>query len=332
MTTIANKLAEWIYQFQPKMIPTTVVEKSIISIFDTVGVTIAGAEDKVGQIIKHFIENSGGTPIASVLGSRYKTTPALAALGNGVMGHALDFDDTTYSYIGHPSVSVLPAAMAVGEMVNASGLQVLSAYVLGTEVACKLGAMVSPKLYEDGWHLTCVIGAFGATAAAGKLLDLTEEQLANALAINVSQISGITGNNGTMSKPYQVGRSSENGVIAAFLAQQGMTGASDIFGKKSGFCYTYKVNENFDPYYQRIGNPFDIDDPGFFLKEFPSCSGTHAALNATIRLIHENNIDPAEVVSVDCASTPLVVSSLPYHKPMNAIQARFPCNFVYLWH
>ena len=84
MTAIANRLAEWIYQFHPSMIPTTVIEKAIISIFDTIGVIIAGAEDKVGQIIKQYIRNSGGTPIASVLGSYCQTTPTLAALGNGV--------------------------------------------------------------------------------------------------------------------------------------------------------------------------------------------------------------------------------------------------------
>jgi 2-methylcitrate dehydratase PrpD len=243
------------------------------------------------------------------------------------MGHALDFDDTTYSYIGHVSVSVLPSALAAGERVNASGLQVLGAYIIGTEVACKLGAMVTPKLYEDGWHSTCIIGAFGATAAAGKLLGLTEDQMVHALAVTVSETSGVKGNIGTMSKPFQVGRSAENGVVAALLAKQGMTGASDIFEKGFGFCQTFKVGNGFGSFYSKIGNPYDMDLPGFYLKEFPSCSSTHPALNATIRLIQEHRIEPDQVQSVDCAATPLVVTSLMYPDPQDSVQARFSMQF-----
>jgi 2-methylcitrate dehydratase PrpD len=323
---IAGKLARWIGNTHHEMIPKVVLEKAKLSILDTIGVTIAGGEDDVGRMIKDYVNSLGGKPSCTMIGTSIRTSPPLAALGNGVMGHALDLDDISYSYLGHPSVSVLPAALAIGELMDATGIQVLGAYIIGTEVACKVGAMVSPKYYEDGWH-SCVISVFGATAAAGKLLGLTEDQMVQALALGVSMASGVRGNIGTMAKPFQMGRSAENGVVATLLAKKGMTGSPNIFEKKFGFCHTFKVSSEFESFYSKMGKPFDIDVPGFGLKEFSSCSATHAALNAIIRLIREHRIEPEQVESVDCATTPLVASSLTYPKPRNANQARFSMHF-----
>ena len=324
---IATQLAKWIVKTGPEEISKVVLEKAKVHLLDTIGVMIGGATDDVGRVITEYVQALGGKPACKVIGTSIKTAPPMAALANGVMGHALDFDDTSYSYISHVSVSVLPSAIALGEWVDAPGIQVLASYIIGSEVACKLGAMVTPKLYEDGWHSTCVIGAFGAAAAAGKLLGLTENQMVNALAITVSEASGVKGNIGTMSKPFQVGRSAENGVVAALLAQKGITGSSDIFEKDFGFCQTFKVKSEFAPFYSKMGNPFDIDTPGFYMKEFPSCSSTHPALNAIIRLIQEHQINPDQVESVDCAATPLVVTSLFYPNPQDAVQARFSMQF-----
>ena len=324
---IASQLAKWIVKTKSEEILKDVVEKAKVHVLDTLGVMIAVSTDNVGKVITEYAKDIGGKPVCRVVGTSIKTVPPIAALVNGVTGHALDFDDNSYSYIGHVSVSVLPSAIAIGELVDASGIQVLGAYIIGSEVACKLGAMVTPKLFEDGWHTTSVIGAFGATAAAGKLLGLTEDQTVHALAITVSETSGMLGNIGTMSKPFQVGRSAENGVVAALLAQKGITGSQNIFEKVSGFCHTLKVDNDFSPFYAKMGSPFDIDNPGFYLKEFPSCYATHTALNAAIRLIRDHRIEPDQVESVDCAATPLVVKCLTYVNPQNAVQARFSMQF-----
>ena len=324
---IATKLAKWIKKIQPNDIPQTVIEKAKMSMLDTIGVTIGGAADDVGRVIRQYLESLGGKSDCALIGTSLRTSPTLAAMGNGAMGHAFDFDDTSFSYIGHPSVSMLPAALAIGELVDAAGIHVLSAYIIGTEVACKLGAVVTPKLFEDGWHVTSVIGSFGATAAAGKLLDLNEAQMVNAFGVTVSEVSGVLGNIGTMSKPFQVGRSAENGVAAALLAQMGLTASSDIFEKAFGFYHTFKVNNDNSPFHAKMGNPYDLETPGFFLKEFPSCSSTHAALNATNEIIRDYRIDPEQVESVECEATPLVVHSLCYPNPQNAVEARFSMQY-----
>jgi 2-methylcitrate dehydratase PrpD len=324
---IAKTLAKWIVKTEIHKIPPEVIEKAKKCILDSLGVTIAGAIDDVGVLIRDHVQALGGKPECTVLGTSIRTACPMAALANGTMGHALDFDDTSHSYIGHVTVCVLPAAIAVGEMVEASGGDITEAYIIGTEVACKLGAMITTKIYEDGWHSTCVIGAFGAAAAAGKLLGLTEKQIVHALGITVSGVSGMRGTFGSSIKPFQVGRSSESGVISALLAKRGMTASPEIFEKDFGFCHTFKVSRKFEPFYSKMGKPYDIDRPGFYLKEFPSCSSTHPALNAVIRLIKKHRIEPMQVESVDCAATPLVVSSLVYPNPKDAFEARFSMHF-----
>ena len=325
--SITNGVARWIIQTERDSLPAIVLDKAKKSILDTMGVAIAGSNTDVCDVILAYLETQCGNPQSHVWGTAIKTSAQLAALANGTIGHVLDYDDTSHSYIGHASVSVLPAVVAAGELVNASGAEVVLAFVIGTEVACKLGAMVTPKMYADGWHSTSVIGAFGAAAGVAKLLGLTENQVIHALGIVTAQASGIKGNFGTTAKPYQVGRSAENGVVAALLAQRGLRSDSDIFEKEFGFCHTFKVSHESDSFLASMGNPFDIDQPGFYLKEFPSCSSSHPALNAIITLIHKHSIDPLRVKNINCASTPLVVDSLSYSNPQDVNQARFSLQF-----
>jgi len=326
-TTLASRLSEWIVGTRVEDVPPTVLNKAKLHILDTLGVTLAGAADKAGQTAIRYVDAFGGKQDCSVIGASLKTNAPLAALANGCLGHAVDFDDNSYSYIGHVSVSVLPAALAMGELLNVDGLHVMGAFIIGTEVACKVGALVTPKLYEDGWHTTSVIGIFGAAAAAGKLLDLTPDQMRHALAIAVSESSGLKGNFGTMTKPFQVGRSAEKGVMAALLAKDGLTGAPDIFEKKYGFFDTFKASAEWEGLGGKMGAPFDIDRPGFYIKEFPSCSSTHPALNALINLIQKYRVDTERIAAVECIVTPLVETSLSYHRPKDALQARFSMEF-----
>jgi len=323
--SLTSGVARWIIRTELDTLPAIVIEKAKKSILDTMGVAIAGANTDVGRIVLAYSDTLGGNPQSRIWGTAIKTSAQLAALANSTLGHALDFDDTSHSYIGHASVSVLPAVIAAGEQVNASGAEVVLAFVIGTEVACKLGAMVTPQLYADGWHSTSAIGAFGAAAGVAKLLGLTEKQVIHALGIVTAQASGIKGNFGTSAKPYQVGRSAENGVAAALLAQRGLRSDANIFEKEFGFLHAFKLNR--DAKLGPMGNPFDIDQPGFYLKEFPSCSSTHPALNAVIALIHKHAIDPLKVKCVNCAATPLVVDSLSYSNPRDVNQARFSLQF-----
>ncbi len=185
---------------------------------DCVGVALAGARQPAGTIQADWARQSRGTGKATVWGNDFTTSPHDAALVNGTAAHALDYDDVTWGLIGHPSVSLVPAAFALGEALGASGREVLHAYVVGFEVMAKLGRTTQPRHSLDGgWHATGTIGAFGATAACCKLLGLDAEKTGHALGTVYSMTSGNVSNFGTMCKPLHAGLAARNGVEAAPL-------------------------------------------------------------------------------------------------------------------
>ena len=159
---------------------------------------------------------------STVFGDSKTWTPAVAALLNGALGHSLDFDDTHADSSLHPSAPVVPAAFAVGEMVGASGRDVLTAIVAGYEVCCRLGNALDPTShYARGFHPTATAGTYGAAAAAGKLFGLSKDQIISAFGVSGSQAAGSLQFlvNGAWNKRYQVGAAAMNGVIAATLAR-----------------------------------------------------------------------------------------------------------------
>src|SRR5262245_14707920 len=179
---------------------------------DCVGVALAGAAQPAGSIQGEWARKAAGTGVATVWGQNLATSTHDAALVNGTAAHALDYDDVTWGLIGHPSVSLVPAVFALGEALAASGRDVLHAYVVGFEVMAKLGRTTQPRHSLDGgWHATGTIGAFGATAACCKLLNLNADQTAHALGIVFSMTSGNVSNFGTMCKPMHAGLAARNG-------------------------------------------------------------------------------------------------------------------------
>jgi len=134
------------------------------------------------------------------------------------LGHALDFDDVAEHLRGHPSVPVTPAVLTLGEAEGASGVEVITAFVVGVEVEAKIGKAMTSAPPRRGWHLTATIGALGATAAAANLLGLTPTQVRMALGIAASKAAGLRQNFGTMTKPLYAGEAARSGVEVAQLA------------------------------------------------------------------------------------------------------------------
>ena len=132
------------------------------ALLDTIGVTLAGHGEAAGQITA-FVKDAGGHQAAAILGTSLYTSPALAALANGTLGHALDFDDVVAR--GHPSVPVVPAVLALGQA-GSSGEDVITAFVIGVEVEAKIGKAMTSAHLRHGWHPTATIGTLGAVAAA----------------------------------------------------------------------------------------------------------------------------------------------------------------------
>jgi len=237
---------------------------------------------------------------ATVFGDDRQWTPAIAALLNGALGHSLDFDDTHADSSLHPSAPVVPAAFAVGEMVGASGRDVLTAIVAGYEVCCRLGNALDPTShYARGFHPTATAGTYGAAAAAGKLFGLGKDQLIAAFGVSGSQAAGSLQFliNGAWNKRYQVGAAAMNGVIAATLAKNEFVGATESVEGKHGLLVGYSDDAHPDKAVAGLGEIYETMKIG--VKPYPSCRYTHAAIDALIAMRREHNLTPDQVKRVE---------------------------------
>ena len=222
-----------------------------------------------------------------VIGSGFKTSAPLAALANGTMAHALDFDDVNWHMSGHPTVPLLPAILALGQGVHASGQEVLLAYALGFEVETKVGLGMNPRHYDLGWHATSTLGTLGAAVACAKLLRLDVMKTRMALGIAASMAAGLRQNFGTMTKPLHPGQAAMNGVTAAQLARLGWTADANILEAPYGFCQLYAGAGRYrlDDVVKQLGQPFEILASGVAIKQYPCCAFTHRALDGMLTLV-----------------------------------------------
>src|SRR5207302_7262842 len=225
---------------------------------DTIGVTLAGAQEETTAVVARALRHTAAPGAALIFGDSRHLDPLSATLINGVAAHALDFDDCSNTLGGHPSAPILPALWALGGGVSSKAF--IAAYAAGVECETKLARAVHFHHYEKGWHPTATLGTFGSAAACGHLLGLTAEQLANALALAASMASGIKANFGTMTKPFHIGQTTRNGLCAALLAKEGMTANPDALEHPQGFFAVYNGAGTFDA--SRVlaqwGSPFDL--------------------------------------------------------------------------
>ena len=167
-------IARWVVNTNYEDIPPDAIRVANESCFDLLGVILAGSVQPVGQIIQKYVSDQGAVPEATVLSGGGQTTLANAALANGTMGHALDYDD--FGGFGHPTVAIFPALLAIGEQTGATGRDLLEAYVIGCEVGLALQHTTKYKQMDRGFHSTAVIGRLACAAACAKLLKLDEDQ------------------------------------------------------------------------------------------------------------------------------------------------------------
>ncbi len=186
---ITEKLAEFISGVTYEAIPREVIEVCKLHILDTLGVLIAGSREDIAAIIKGYIQSAGCEQQSTVMTQGIKTSAPYAALGNGIIAHVLDFDDYEVPSMAHPSVAVLPAVLALGESLKASGKACLESYLAGMEVISKVGLGINPDHYDKGWHSTGTLGALGAASASSKLLRPGSDKVRMALGIAASTSS-----------------------------------------------------------------------------------------------------------------------------------------------
>lgn len=327
--SITERLATFIVDTKMDKVPLEAVAMAKDAILDCVGVILAGASDETGRIITGLVKDLGGQPVAGVMRGGFWTSPPLAALANGTMAHALDYDDVNHNMAGHPSVPLVPAVFALGEDLKASGERITLAYIIGFEIQAKIGTGVNLNHYQKGWHATATLGTMGAAAASAKLLGLDVGKTRMALGIAASSAAGIRQNFGTMTKPYHAGQAAKNGVLAAMLASRGFTADANILEAPLGFCslFTEGGAFNLENIIANLGDPWDVLKPGVVIKQYPSCALTHRALDGMLALVKESRFRPTDVNNIEIKGGSMTPKVLIHSRPTTGLEGKFSMQY-----
>lgn len=298
-------------------------------LIDTVGVALLGATEPAVAVLKHTLDGQLAPGGALLLGGRTRAGVLDAALVNGTAAHAADYDDMARMMGGHPSVPLVPVVLALGEALDVSGAQALEAYMVGFEAECRIGRVVNPHHYEQGWHPTATLGVFGAAAAAARLMGLDVAQTANALCIAASMASGIKANFGTMVKPFHVGHCARNGLFAAQLAAKGFTSNPLALEHPQGFFASYDglANVHTERMLAHAGTRLEVEQPSVGLKQFPCCGSTHPAIRAMLALVRDG-LTAADVVSIEVQTNRRRLPHTHNPDPQSGLAAKFSIQYV----
>jgi len=317
-TAFTRRLAGFAIDTPSCDLPAAALDLARLSLFDWCAVALAGVNEPAGRIVRTLVEREAGRPEATVLGLDERLPARAAALANGTLSHALDYDDTHFGHIGHPTVAVLPAALAVAEQSGATGGELLAAYLVGVEVACRLGAALGPDHYRHGFHQTATSGSFGAAAACARLLGLDVDTTSHALGLTATRASGLKSQFGTMGKPFHAGMAAANGVEASALAALGFVSRPDGIECPQGFAATHGAELR------------EVEPPaGRYLFEaiqyklHACCHGTHAALEALLGLRENHAIRPGQVSTVLLTTHPTWLKVCDLAQPATGLEAKF---------
>ncbi|CAG2151903.1 MmgE/PrpD family protein [Cupriavidus numazuensis] len=307
--------------------PAAALDIARLSVYDCLAVAIAGAQEPVSRAVRELVRSEAGAPQASAFGLAQRVPARAAALLNGAVAHALDYDDTHFDFVGHPSVAVLPAALAVAERQQANGRALLEAFLVGVEVTCRVGGWLGRPHYNAGFHQTATSGAFGAAAAAARLLGLDAERASHALGLAATRASGLKCQFGTMAKPFHAGMAASTGVEAAMLAAQGFVARPDAIECAGGFAATHGAPQGCmeDPF---AGLPEAFRFVDVQHKFHACCHGTHPALEALKTLCARHGLQAGDIGTVSLAIAPqwLPVCCIP--EPVTGLEAKFSLSLT----
>jgi 2-methylcitrate dehydratase PrpD len=294
-------LSAWASNLSFEDLPVDVVTVANFRVLVIVGTSLAASSFENSFSVRDAALRTGAGEEARILGHGNRASTAGAALANGAMAHALDYDDTHFGSVVHISAPTVTTAMTLGEALGATGKQILTAIVAGAEVGCRIGSVAPKAFHQQGFHATAVVGTFGATVTATKLLSLDANKTANALGIAGSQASGIMQcfNDGTWTKQLHVGWSAHSAVIAAHLADCGFTGPSEVLEGIQGFYTTHaKPGEQFpERLMDGLGSRWEYPTTSF--KPYPCGHVVHGHLDCIIQL-YEEGLRAEHVKSITC--------------------------------
>ncbi|NOC82210.1 MmgE/PrpD family protein [Ruegeria sp. HKCCD6228] len=291
-----------------------------LSVLDWMAVGRAGASEPVSCIVRDMVLAEGGNAQAHLFGGGAAPLRG-AALVNGTISHALDYDDTHFAHIGHPSVAILPATLAVAEWDDRILVDLLEAALVGMETSIRVGLWLGRGHYQAGFHQTATSGAFGAAVAVGRLLGFDKVQMRSVLGLTATRAAGLKAQFGTMGKPYNAGLAASAGVEAAVLVQRGFQPNADALEGTYGFGATHQGAAD-QGALDGLGDEWLFETVSH--KFHACCHGLHAALEAARAL----DIAEPEVAEIKIKTHPRWMSVCNQLSPTTGLGAKFSYRTV----
>lgn len=296
------------------------------ALLDFMGVAAAGADEPLARLLRAQVVEEGGFPQATLIGTPARASVRQAALVNGAAGHAHDYDDVHDAMVGHPTVPVAPAVLALAEHLGRNGQDLISAFCAGVDTECILGRYAGPSHYARGWHATATFGTLGAAAAAARLLGLDADTTAVALGIAATRAAGLKCQFGTMCKPLHAGHAAATGVDSALLAARGFTSRIDVLETHQGFMATQSDTASLDHFYAALATPEFVPDICF--KYHAACYLTHSAIEAARELRAAHRLRPADVEAVEVWVNGGHFDVCNIQTPTTGLEAKFSLRFT----
>jgi 2-methylcitrate dehydratase PrpD len=318
---VTRTLARHVVSAKSSGLPPSVRKEAARTLLNWVGCTLGGSRHETTGIAISSLAPFSGPAQAGVLGRKERFDILNAALINGISSHVLDYDDTHSHNIIHPAGPVISAILALSEHRQVSGSDFVNALVLGVDVECRIGNSVYPKHYDAGWHITGTAGVFGAAAASGRLIGLSEQQMLWALGLAATQPVGLQEMFGSMTKSFHPGRAAQNGLTAALLASKNFTSSEQSLEAKYGWANVVSTEHRYGDIVDNLGVEYEISKNTY--KPFACGVVMHPTIDGCIQLRNETKLKAADVDQIDLKVHPLVIQLTSKKAPQTGLEGKF---------
>ena len=327
---VTDTLARFVAETDFANLSEKVLTNAKMHILDTLGAALVGATTDTAAIAFDYCKRLGHSDESTIWGTNQKSSAPMAAFANGLLGHAIDFDDwDAFIHAGHPTCMVGAAALSLGEAIGSSGKDLLKAYALGIEILTKIAAN-APNVQDRGFHSTPVLGSIGAAIACASLMRLDPEKIKAALGIAASGAGGIHRQQGSMVKPFHAANAARNGVEAGLLAEKGFTADAAIIEAPRGFCDTFfgPGTCNYEKMITDLGQPYFLESPGLGLKLHPCSAPQFLAADAALHLKREHAIHFSDVAKMEVSIPPMRYQRHYHPEVKTGLRGKFAINYV----
>ena len=306
MDNVAERLGEFVASTTPDAIPPAVRHGAKRALLNGLGCALAVPGEHAVQAALDVLAPAAGPPRAGVWGRRERLDAMSAAFVNAIAANLLDYDDTHQGTVIHPTAPVLAPALAAAEDRGVSGRELLAAFALGAEVACRAGDAVSPAHYARGWHITATCGVFGAAAAAARVAGLDASVTGHALGIAASSAAGVVENLASAAKNVGVGNAARNGLLAARLAAAGYAAAPAAIEGPLGWARASGDEPDLAALAGGLGERWSFDRN--CVKPYPCGVVMHAVIDACLALRDAHALRPADIAQVTVRGDALLIA------------------------